>query len=180
MTRITFFHMYSQPSALRMDLFRSTSGSPPSSVPAGQISLQKYGAPCPIISTRNNGSRITNTAKITYFSLRSSLSPLNVRIFLGNGILFNKSWISPKAEKTADQPSHHSSDEDKKSHHIISHFEIPAPYHRLKGTNRTGANSTGTGITVQARNTGIFQFACVNFACDKTGNMTVCNDAHSA
>ena len=35
MTRITFFHMYSQPSALRMDLFRSTSGSPPSSVPAG-------------------------------------------------------------------------------------------------------------------------------------------------
>ena len=45
MIRITFFHMYSQPSALRMDLFRSTSGSPPSSVPAGQISLQKYGAP---------------------------------------------------------------------------------------------------------------------------------------
>ena len=25
-------------------------------------------------------------------------------------------------------------------------------------------------------NTGIFQFACVNFACDKAGNMTVCNE----
>ena len=78
--------------------------------------------------------------------------------------------------KTADQPSHHSSDEDKKSHHIISHFEIPAPYHSLKRTDRTGANSTGAGIAVQARNTGIFQFACVNFACDKAGNMTVCNE----
>ena len=44
-TRIVFFHMYSQPTALRMDLFSSTSGIPPSSVPAGQISLQKYGAP---------------------------------------------------------------------------------------------------------------------------------------
>ncbi len=81
-----------------------------------------------------------------------------------------------RTEKTADQPSYHSPDEDKKSYHIISHLEIPAPYHCLKGTDRTGANSTWTGITVQARNTGIFQFACVNFACDKTGNMTVCNE----
>ena len=99
MIRITFFHMYSQPSALRMDLFRSTSGSPPSSVPAGQISLQKYGAPCPMISTTNIGSRITNTTKITYFNLRSNLSPRNVRIFFGNGILFSRSCISPNGQR---------------------------------------------------------------------------------
>ena len=90
-TRIVFFHIKSHPIALRMDLFRSTSGSPPSSVPAGQISLQKYGAPCPMISTTNIGSRITNTTKITYFNLRSNLSPRNVRIFFGNGILFSRS-----------------------------------------------------------------------------------------
>lgn len=87
-TRIVFFHMYSQPTALRMDLFSSTSGIPPSSVPAGQISLQKYGAPWPMISTTNMGSMITNTRKITYFSFRRSLSPRNVRIFFGKGILF--------------------------------------------------------------------------------------------
>lgn len=43
--RRTFFQTYSQPMALRIDLFRRTSGIPPSSVPAGQISLQKYGEP---------------------------------------------------------------------------------------------------------------------------------------
>ena len=83
-TRIVFFHIKSHPIALRIDLFNSTSGSPPSSVPAGQISLQKYGAPCPMMSTTNIGSRITNTINITYFSLRNSLSPRNVRIFFGN------------------------------------------------------------------------------------------------
>ena len=39
--KIVFFHMYSQPMAPRIALFKSTSGSPPSNVPAGQISLQK-------------------------------------------------------------------------------------------------------------------------------------------
>ena len=101
-TRIVFFHMYSQPTALRMDLFSSTSGIPPSSVPAGQISLQKYGAPWPMISTTNMGSRITNTRKITYFSFRRSLSPRNVRIFFGKGILFNRSWISLKGQSASD------------------------------------------------------------------------------
>ena len=103
-TRIVFFHIKSHPIALRMDLFRSTSGSPPSSVPAGQISLQKYGAPCPMISTTNIGSRITNTTKITYFNLRSNLSPRNVRIFFGNGILFSRSCISPNGQRTPVQP----------------------------------------------------------------------------
>ena len=98
-TRIVFFHIKSQPIALRMDLFRSTSGSPPSSVPAGQISLQKYGAPCPMMSTTNIGSRTTNTIRITYFSLRNNLSPRNVRIFFGNGILFSRSCISPKGQR---------------------------------------------------------------------------------
>ena len=64
---------------------------PPSSVPTGQISLQKYGAPCPKTSTRNIGSRITKNSSTTYLSLRKSLSPLNVRSFLGKGILYNKS-----------------------------------------------------------------------------------------
>ena len=98
-TRIVFFHIKSHPIALRIDLFRSTSGSPPSSVPAGQISLQKYGAPCPMMSTTNIGSRITNTTRITYFSLRNSLSPRNVRIFFGNGILFSRSCISPIGQR---------------------------------------------------------------------------------
>ena len=133
MTRITFFHMYSQPSALRMDLFRSTSGSPPSSVPAGQISLQKYGAPCPIISTRNNGSRITNTAKSHIFQLTKQLVAFECADFLRKWNLIQQILNqSEGTEKTADQSSHHSSNEDKKSHHIISHLEIPAPYHSLK------------------------------------------------
>ena len=98
-TKIAFFQTYRAPSALRIDLFNSASGIPPSSVPAGHISLQKYGEPCPIMSTKNIGSKITNTANITYFSLRSSLSPLKVRIFFGKGILFNRSCISPNGHK---------------------------------------------------------------------------------
>ena len=85
-----------------------------------------------------------------------------------------------KGRENRRSASHHSPDEDKKSHHIISHFEIPAPYHRLKGTNRTGANSTGTGITVQARNTGIFQFACVNLPVTKPVTWLFVMNAHSA
>ena len=98
-TRIVFFHIKSQPIALRMDLFSRTRGRPPSSVPAGQISLQKYGAPCPMMSTTNIGSKTTNTIRITYFSLRNNLSPRNVRIFFGNGILFSRSCISPKGQR---------------------------------------------------------------------------------
>ena len=41
-TKIAFFQTYRAPSALRIDLFNSASGIPPSSVPAGQMSLQKY------------------------------------------------------------------------------------------------------------------------------------------
>ena len=136
--------MYSQPTALRMDLFSSTRGIPPSSVPAGQISLQKYGAPCPMISTTNIGSMITNTRKITYFSFRRSLSPRNVRIFFGKGILFNRSWISPKGREIrhTSLPSK-CSDKDQKSSHIICHLEVPASDHSLKGTNGTGPLAPG-------------------------------------
>ena len=152
--------MYSQPTALRMDLFSSTRGIPPSSVPAGQISLQKYGAPWPMISTTNMGSMITNTRKITYFSFRRSLSPRNVRIFFGKGILFNRSWISPKGQRNP----HY---KDQKSSYIICHLEVPASDHSLKGTNRAGPSCPGAGITVQPRNTDIFQFSGIDLSSHK-------------
>ena len=147
--------MYSQPTALRMDLFSSTSGIPPSSVPAGQISLQKYGAPCPMISTTNMGSMITNTRKITYFSFRRSLSPRNVRIFFGKGILFNRSWISPKGQRNphTSLPSN-----------APTKIRNPASDHSLKRTNGAGPSCPGAGIAVQPRNTYIFQFSGVDLA----------------
>ena len=48
----------------------------------GLISLQKYGDPCPKISTKNRGSIITNTINIIYFNFLKFLSSLNVSIFL--------------------------------------------------------------------------------------------------
>lgn len=150
MTRITFFHMYSQPSALRMDLFRSTSGSPPSSVPAGQINTEVR---CTLSHNihQKQWKQDHKYCKNHIFQLTKQLVAFECADFLRKRNLIQQILNqSEGTEKTADQPSHHSSDEDKKSHHIISHFEIPAPYHSLKRTDRTGTNSTGAGIAVQA------------------------------
>ena len=73
--------------ALRMAEFKSTKGMPPSSVPAGQMSLQNQGEPWPRMSVRNMGSRITKRIRMAYFSFRSILSPRKVRSFFGKGIL---------------------------------------------------------------------------------------------
>ena len=157
--------MYSQPTALRMDLFSSTSGIPPSSVPAGQISLQKYGAPCPMISTTNMGSMITNTRKITYFSFRRSLSPPKCPNLLWKRNLVQQILDQSKgAEKSAHQSSKQRSHKDQKSSYIICHFEVPASDHSLKRTNGAGPSCPGAGIAVQPRNTYIFQFSGIDLA----------------
>ena len=52
----------------------------------GLINLQKYGDPCPKISTKNRGSIITNTIDIIYFNFLKYLSSLNVLLF--NSIQF--------------------------------------------------------------------------------------------
>ena len=59
-------------------------------------------------------------------------------------------------EESTDKSSKKGSDKDQKSYYIICHFKIPAADHCLKRSNRTGACGTGTGITVQSRNTCMF------------------------
>ena len=122
---------------------------PPEYLP-GRSAYRNKGLPCPIMSVRNSGSRITNTRNITYFSFRSSLSPSERSgSFLGKGILFSKSWISPKGHRNP-----HTSLPEKRpyknqeSDHIIGEFEVPASNHRLQRTNGTGAGGTRAGIAV--------------------------------
>ena len=96
--RRKFFHAYKNPMVLRKDLFNNTNGIPPSSVPTGQINLQKYGEPCPMTSTKNKGIKMTNTTSIKYFIFLRNLSPLNVFIFFTKGILLSRSCINPKGQ----------------------------------------------------------------------------------
>ena len=97
-TKRKFFHAYKNPMVLRKDLFNNTRGIPPSSVPTGQINLQKYGEPCPMTSTKNKCNKRTNTTSIKYFSFLRNLSPLKVLMFFTEGILLSRACINQKGQ----------------------------------------------------------------------------------
>ena len=61
------FHLKSHPRERRIASFSNTSGIPPSSVPTGQIYLQKKGSPTPYLERTMNGSANTITNRIRYF-----------------------------------------------------------------------------------------------------------------
>ena len=117
---------------------------------------------------------MTNTAKITYLSLRSSLSPGKSVFFrernLVEQILDQAEWTEEAAYESSDQ----SSDEDQKANDIVSHLEIPAADYRLDRTDRTGTDGTWAGIAVQTRNTHIFELSGIDLSGEKSGYMAVC------
>lgn len=66
----------------------------PASVPDGQRYLQNTGVSLHII-----GRMITITMRMIYFSFLRIISPLNVLIFFGNGILCSRSWTNPNGHR---------------------------------------------------------------------------------
>lgn len=94
------FQTNSQPACLRMPSLASTSGTPPSSVPAGQIHLQKAGTETPSRQRKYSGSANTNTARIPYFNMDSRRLHLPLRSF-GDGILYSRSCKSPNGHRKA-------------------------------------------------------------------------------
>ena len=89
--RIKSFHLNKKHTAFCNDLLNKTSRMQPSKVPAGQMNLQNHGSPSPVMSTINNGRRITKTARITNRKYRKNFSPGRFLIFLTKGILNSKS-----------------------------------------------------------------------------------------
>ncbi len=81
------------PKTLKREVSESTSNNP-DRVPEGQRYLQKNG-----VSFTHIGKTITNTIRTAYFNNLRYLSPLKVFIFLGKGIISNKSSKSPKGHK---------------------------------------------------------------------------------
>src|SRR5699024_7743497 len=79
------FHENKNPTAPRNDEFTRNKGIPASNVPAGQIYLQKAGAPIPYLFTKSIGIKITKTTRIIYFKYLSLFLPL-IRYFF-DGIL---------------------------------------------------------------------------------------------
>jgi len=73
----------------------ANSGSPASSVPAGQMYLQNAGAPTPSRHQKYTGKRSTKITATAYFSRLSFCVKAFLRS-LGEGILYNKSCASPK------------------------------------------------------------------------------------
>ena len=65
--KIVNFEKKSVPSICLKSAFLAISGRPPSKMPCGQISLQKYGLLEPKSSLSSSGMPITKTARITYF-----------------------------------------------------------------------------------------------------------------
>lgn len=91
MTSIVNFHANRKPRVEAIPLFKRARGKPASSVPAGHISLQKYGGEIPLNEAANSGRSITKTARMMNLTIRKALSPLKVLIFLTKGILWSKS-----------------------------------------------------------------------------------------
>ena len=77
-------------------------------------------------------------------------------------------YQSKRTEESTYKSSKQSSDKDQKTNYILCHFKVPASDHCLKRSNRTGACGSRTGITVQSRNTRMFQFSSINFTSHKS------------
>ena len=69
----------------------------PSSVPAGQMNLQKAGSGVSWASPNHRGRAMTNTASTIYFSQVSVRVTADFRIF-GVGIRWRSSWIHPRGQ----------------------------------------------------------------------------------
>ena len=89
--KMATFHLNKKPIAERKLSFIKTRGTPPSSVPTGQIYLQNQGFPNPVISIMNIGRIITKTARIKNRMPLRNFSPFNFRTFFTKGILNSKS-----------------------------------------------------------------------------------------
>ena len=61
------FNVKSVPKVARIVLSTKESGIPPSSIPCGQIYLQKYGEPIPALLVNNMGSATTVMSRTPYF-----------------------------------------------------------------------------------------------------------------
>ena len=61
------FHRKSLPSVALMAGLAIDRGMPPSSMPCGQMYLQKYGEDIPAALFKNVGSMMTATSKMMYF-----------------------------------------------------------------------------------------------------------------
>ena len=75
----------------------------------------------------------------------------------------------PAADKSPDQRTH----KHQKTGHIKRQFKIPASDHSLHGPDRTGPESPGAGITIQAGNTQAFQLPLIDPSLYKSQQITV-------
>jgi len=92
------FSWNSAPVIPRRFSLANSNGIPASSVPAGQMYLQKAGTLTPVFIKKYSGMAITKTSKITYFS--SEAARVTVLFFnFGEGILWISSWMRPKGHK---------------------------------------------------------------------------------
>ena len=85
--------------APRMALFKSTSGSPPSSVPAGQMSLQKVGSALAHEIGEEERKQNHEDQEDHIFELPEELIAAEGSDLLKKGILCKRSWIRPKGQR---------------------------------------------------------------------------------
>ena len=121
------------------------------------------------------GRSMTNRTKTTYFNFRRGLSPGKVVIFLGKGILCNKSCISPKGQSQPQTKRPVTAPTNiKKTCHVKSKFKIPAADDCLHCPNGTSAYSPWAGVAVQAGKANFFQVSPIYFSLEKSCKVTVC------
>lgn len=83
---------------------------------------------------------------------------------------------SERAEPSAYKPAQQTSEQEEKAEDCEWKLESLLIQKRLQSSDRAGGESAGTGITVQARHTGEFQFSPVDFSVQKTICITVRED----
>ena len=84
-----------------------------------------------------------------------------------------------RAEPTADKPTDQRADDHQKSNDVKCEFVVPASERRLQRTDRTGAESAGTGITVEPWNAELLGFSGEYFSFDKADEVAVGEGGHS-
>ena len=120
---------------------------PPSSVPAGQIYLQKNGDPTPVSSTRKAGRRITIKIRIKYLIYLAGRSIFAGTLYFGSGILCSRSCTSPNGHSSP-QTTRPKTTPNSIISQDIERDGMPPAKGCLKCPNRAGSKRPRTGIAV--------------------------------
>ena len=94
-----------------------------------------------------------------------------------NRYLVQKVLYQPKgAQPSADKAPQKAAKQKEKAQSRKGNLESLLIEQSLESSDGTGGDGTGAGITVQSRNTGVFQLPLINFSTQKSVHISICKN----